>query len=174
MLRIPLNNVARQRVRFNHVAAVSTTSGLNAFIPQPGSVAPSPIDSAIGASSPPSRKSIENLQGRRIAIKDNICVKGSATTCASQSLDGFNSPVDATVIHQLRLAGAEIMEQKTNMDEFGMGSHSTNSAFGPVKNLGEDGTEYSAGGSSGGSAIAVANSDCWAYAIHIPDLNTLC
>jgi aspartyl-tRNA(Asn)/glutamyl-tRNA(Gln) amidotransferase subunit A len=95
-------------------------------------------------------------------VKDNICTAETATTCASKSLDGFRNPIDATVVQQLRAAGASIMEQKTNMDEFGMGSHSTNSPLGAVVNPGSDGTAFSAGGSSGGSAIAVSKGECWA------------
>jgi aspartyl-tRNA(Asn)/glutamyl-tRNA(Gln) amidotransferase subunit A len=94
-------------------------------------------------------------------VKDNICTVDSPTTCASASLKGFKSPIDATVVHLLRSAGA-IIHGKTNMDEFGMGSHSSNSAFGPVKNLSLADEEYSPGGSSGGSAMAVATSKSWA------------
>lgn len=101
------------------------------------------------------------LAGRRIAIKDNICTTEFATTCASGILKDFYSPYDATVVKKLKKADA-IICGKTNMDEFGMGSHSTHSYFGPVVNSGTDGKSRSAGGSSGGSAVAVANDDCWA------------
>ncbi|EED14204.1 glutamyl-tRNA amidotransferase, A subunit, putative [Talaromyces stipitatus ATCC 10500] len=107
------------------------------------------------------------LDGRLIAIKDNICTRSLPTTCASRMLEKFTSPFDATVINSLENAGA-IIGGKTNLDEFGMGSHSTHSHFGPVKNyfdiVNGDGSErsLSAGGSSGGSAVAVATDQCYA------------
>ncbi|KAJ5633049.1 Glutamyl-tRNA(Gln) amidotransferase subunit A [Penicillium lividum] len=103
------------------------------------------------------------LDGRLIAIKDNICTRELPTTCASGILDKFTSPFNATVVDQLEDAGA-IVAGKTNLDEFGMGSHSTHSLFGLVKNLrrDKDGQDLSAGGSSGGSAVAVAADQCYA------------
>ncbi|KAK3063789.1 hypothetical protein LTS18_012739 [Coniosporium uncinatum] len=97
------------------------------------------------------------LAGRLIGIKDNICTTDLPTTCASGILSTFTSPYDATVVQRLRASGA-IIAGKTNLDEFGMGSHSLNSHFGPVQQ--ENGV--SAGGSSGGSALAVATGQCWA------------
>lgn len=102
--------------------------------------------------------SLENhtgVFGQLVAIKDNICTVDFPTTAASGILNKFTSPYDATVVKKLRNAGA-IIAGKTNMDEFGMGSHSIHSYFGPVKQIGVNGEEYSAGGSSGGSAVAVA------------------
>ncbi|KAJ5950125.1 Glutamyl-tRNA(Gln) amidotransferase subunit A [Penicillium verhagenii] len=102
------------------------------------------------------------LDGRLIAIKDNICTRELPTTCASGILDKFASPFNATVVNQLEDAGA-IVAGKTNLDEFGMGSHSTHSRFGLVKNprRDKDGQDLSAGGSSGGSAAAVAADQCY-------------
>ncbi|KAJ4305104.1 Trimeric GatFAB AmidoTransferase(AdT) complex subunit [Kalmusia sp. IMI 367209] len=97
--------------------------------------------------------------GRLIAIKDNICTTELPTTAASGMLKTFTSPYNATVVKQLHEAGA-ITVGKTNMDEFGMGSHNIHSHIGAatMENKGE---ERSAGGSSGGSAVAVATGQCW-------------
>ncbi|KAJ6115159.1 Glutamyl-tRNA(Gln) amidotransferase subunit A [Penicillium sp. IBT 16267x] len=107
-------------------------------------------------------KQKSSLDGRLIAIKDNICTRELPTTCASGILDKFASPFNATVVDQLEDAGA-IVAGKTNLDEFGMGSHSTHSRFGLVKNSrrDKDGQDLSAGGSSGGSAVAVAADQCY-------------
>lgn len=86
-----------------------------------------------------------------VAVKDNIATLEQPTTCASETLARYNSPYEASVVEQLRENGWTVFG-KTNMDEFGMGSHSTNSKFGPVRNH----EDFSAGGSSGGSAVAVA------------------
>ena len=104
-----------------------------------------------------------NLDGRLISIKDNICTRDLPTTCASGILDKFTSPFNATVVEQLENAGA-LVAGKTNLDEFGMGSHSVNSRFGQVNNARRDGDgeALSAGGSSGGSAVAVATDQCYA------------
>lgn len=93
------------------------------------------------------------LGGMPIAVKDNICTAELETTCASRILSGFKPGYDAHAVELLRKAGAVIIA-KTNMDEFGMGSTCENSAFGHVVNPCKDG--YVAGGSSGGSAAAVA------------------
>ncbi|TQV97943.1 hypothetical protein V2A60_006346 [Cordyceps javanica] len=94
----------------------------------------------------------------RLAVKDNIATIGLPTQCASGILGTHGSPFEATIVKQLRARGAKVVG-KTNMDEFGMGSHSTNSVHGAVLNPLSKGEQLSAGGSSGGSAVAVQLGD---------------
>ncbi|KAM5446322.1 Trimeric GatFAB AmidoTransferase(AdT) complex subunit [Microsporum audouinii] len=104
---------------------------------------------------------ISPMDGKLIGVKDNICTNELRTTCGSAILQEFTSPFNATVVELLEDAGA-IVAGKTNLDEFGMGSHSIHSYFGPVRNSGTAEEYCSAGGSSGGSAVAVATGQCHA------------
>lgn len=123
---------------------------LNAFITMTGEqalIAAADADKAIAAGD------MQPMTGLPVVHKDLFCSRDVLTTCGSRILDTFVSPYDAAVVERLGAAGA-VMLGKTNMDEFAMGSSTETSYFGPVKN--PWGLHLSPGGSSGGSAAAVA------------------
>ncbi len=98
------------------------------------------------------------LLGIPLALKDLLCTKGVKTTCGSKILEDFVPPYDATVVEKLKDAGGVVLGKLT-MDEFAMGSTSESCAFGVPQNPWKKG--YVAGGSSGGSAVAVASGECF-------------
>ncbi|MEX2496185.1 MAG: Asp-tRNA(Asn)/Glu-tRNA(Gln) amidotransferase subunit GatA [Woeseia sp.] len=123
---------------------------LNAFVTITGEQA---LAAAASADEARSSNRAPPLNGVPIVHKDLFCTRGVLTTCGSRMLENFVSPYDATVVERLKCAGA-VMLGKTNMDEFAMGSSNETSFFGPVTNPWNE--KRSPGGSSGGSAAAVA------------------
>lgn len=129
---------------------------LNAFITVCGDSA---LQQAVESDRRFQEGSARRLEGMIIAIKDNISTKGIRTTCASRMLENFVPIYDATAVDRLIAEGAIIIG-KTNLDEFAMGSSNETSYFGNVLN--PINNEYAPGGSSGGSAVAVAAGLCHA------------
>jgi aspartyl-tRNA(Asn)/glutamyl-tRNA(Gln) amidotransferase subunit A len=138
---------ARKKTVFSLNAAEKLNETLNAFLEIDRDGALARADELDKSST------TQPLHGIPIAIKDNICVRGLQTSCGSRILGDYHPPYNATVIERLHNAGAVIIG-KTNCDEFAMGSSNENSAFGPVRNPWD--TTKVPGGSSGGSAAAVA------------------
>ena len=139
--------MSRQTVEFSITAAERLNETLNAFLE---------IDREGALKRAEEIEKSGNrgaLAGIPFAVKDNICVKGLQASCGSKILGDYHPPYNATVIERLTNAGGVIIG-KTNCDEFAMGSSNENSAFGPVKNPWD--TTRVSGGSSGGSATAVA------------------
>jgi len=124
--------------------------GLNAFVTVTAEQA---LEQAAAADERRQKGNASPLTGLPVVHKDLFCTRGVRTTCGSKILDNFVSPYDASVVERLREAGV-VMLGKTNMDEFAMGSSNETSFYGPVKNPWD--ASKSPGGSSGGSAAAVA------------------
>ncbi|RAH39065.1 Asp-tRNA(Asn)/Glu-tRNA(Gln) amidotransferase subunit GatA [Halomonas sp. SL1] len=123
---------------------------LNSFITVTGDAA---LEAADRADAARARGEAGPLTGLPLALKDIFCTRGVKTSCGSKMLDNFDAPYDATVVEKLAAAGT-LSLGKTNMDEFAMGSSNENSFYGAVKNPWDLGAVP--GGSSGGSAAAVA------------------
>jgi len=135
-----------------HLAAIDALDReLHAFVTVLGDAAlarAEAIDAALARGEDPGP-----LAGVPVAVKDNLCTRGVPTTCSSRILEGWRPPYTATTVERLERAGA-IAIAKTNLDEFAMGSSTENSAFGPTRNPRDP--NRVPGGSSGGSAAAVA------------------
>lgn len=129
-------------------AAASSSNAFLALAPERARRRAAWVDAQVAAGVDPGP-----LAGVPVAVKDNLCTDGVATTAGSALLAGYVPPFDATVVARLEAAGA-IVVAKTNLDEFGMGSSSETSAFGPVRH--PVARDRVPGGSSGGSAVAVA------------------
>ncbi|MBT5013937.1 MAG: Asp-tRNA(Asn)/Glu-tRNA(Gln) amidotransferase subunit GatA [Rhodospirillaceae bacterium] len=138
-----------------HIAAMEAARGLNAFITETPELA---LERA-GQSDErrAAGKTAGSMDGIPVAVKDLFCTEGVLTTAASHILDGFTPPYESTVTQNLRDSGA-VMLGKTNLDEFAMGSANITSHYGNVINpwKGDAGKDLVPGGSSGGSAAAVA------------------
>lgn len=142
---------ARSFVESSLDAAERLNNTLNAFLQIDRQGAPGRAGEIDSLS--PAEKQTRPLAGVPVAVKDNICVRGLQTSCGSRILGDYHPPYNATAIERLIAAGA-IVIGKTNCDEFAMGSSNENSAFGTVKNPWD--VSRVPGGSSGGSAAAVA------------------
>ncbi|MDV7339283.1 Asp-tRNA(Asn)/Glu-tRNA(Gln) amidotransferase subunit GatA [Terasakiella sp. A23] len=143
-----------------HIDAMEANKDLNAFITDTPELA---LESAKASDEKIKSGEAGNMEGLPIGMKDLFCTEGVRTTAASRILDNFIPPYESTVSNNLKQAGA-VMLGKTNLDEFAMGSANITSNFGSVKNpwSQDAGKDLVPGGSSGGSAAAVAGELCLA------------
>jgi aspartyl-tRNA(Asn)/glutamyl-tRNA(Gln) amidotransferase subunit A len=146
--RKKISSVELARLYLERIRALNGT--LNAFISVEEQVT---LAGARAADERRAKGEASPLTGIPIAHKDILCTRELRTTCGSRMLENYRSPYDAYIIEQLARAGAVLLG-KCNMDEFAMGSSSENSHFGPVRNPWD--SRLVPGGSSGGSAAAVA------------------
>jgi aspartyl-tRNA(Asn)/glutamyl-tRNA(Gln) amidotransferase subunit A len=150
--RVRLGEVTAEQVTIEALGRIAAKNGaLNAFLHVAHDEA---LEQARAVDARRSRgEPLGPMAGVPVAVKDAICTRGIRSTAGSKILGSYIPPYDATVIERLRAADA-ILVGKTNMDEFAMGSSTENSAFGPTRNPWD--TTRTPGGSSGGSAAAVA------------------
>ena len=150
--------VSARELTDQHLSRIETAEpSLHAYLEVTAERARSDADRIDAARS--AGEDLPPLAGVPLAIKDNLCTKGVTTTCASRMLEGFVPPYESTVTGKLWDAGAVLLG-KTNLDEFAMGGSTETSAFGPTANPWN--LDHVPGGSSGGSAAAVAAGECMA------------
>ncbi|HEX2613693.1 MAG TPA: Asp-tRNA(Asn)/Glu-tRNA(Gln) amidotransferase subunit GatA [Fibrobacteria bacterium] len=150
--RVQNREISAEKTVEEALGRIDAAKGLNAYIsilPEFALERARAVDARVAAG-----EKVGPLAGVPVAVKDNIVVAAGKTTCGSRILENFHSPYDATVVARLLAAGA-IPVGKTNLDEFAMGSTSETSAFGPPVNPLD--ASLTPGGSSGGSAVAVAS-----------------